>query len=460
MDYLKTFFELLFNHTTYIILTIVVALIVTLILRLTNRRWREQRDVQVNLVLVIVAMGFVLVMTVAQRDVRWQLIVGLLPAILVAYQAFFLWLYQPKEAKNKTRSAWETELLEDSRQDALSAVSNQFGVRTLFIRYVIPAVLLGVAGIVILNVIVDPGSFLTLIKVLRQPDTGPLAGDVNAPKILLGIKLGAVGAYTYVLLELGRRTFRHDITGASAMWCLVTLVLGPVLAAAVAILWRMEGPKDTEWWGGGVVLFFTGFAPRRVIAAIEQAAIQLLKLGGAGAVVQSRLMPLTRIRGISPQIEERLSEEGIIDVNSLAEAEPIRLVRNTSFDMRQILSWIDEAILIETLPKGWEALEEQGITGAIDLAWYWRQLVILPNGGVDPAQIPPGVNELANKANISGTSLASAIQRLAEDTQVRYVWVLYNNFTEFAGGTGSGGSGDGGQGGVSGVASQSSQEPG
>src|SRR5882762_5720226 len=158
MNYLKTFFELLVNNTTYIILAIVLALVVTLILRLLNGKWREQRDVQVNLVLAIVAMGFVLIMTVAQRNLRWQLIVGLLPAILVAYQAFFLWLYQPKEAKNKARGDWETKLLEDSRQDAVRAVSNQFGVRTLFIRYVIPAVLLGVAGIVILNVIVDPSS--------------------------------------------------------------------------------------------------------------------------------------------------------------------------------------------------------------------------------------------------------------------------------------------------------------
>jgi hypothetical protein len=192
--------------------------------------------------------------------------------------------------------------------------------------------------------------------------------------------------------------------------------------------------------------------------------VQLLKIGGSGGIVQSRLTPLSRIRGISPQIEERLSEEGIIDVNSLAEAEPIRLVRNTSFDMRQILSWIDEAILIETIPKGWEALEEQGITGAIDLAWYWRQLPISRSGILDPKEIPKNIDDLANKANISGSSLASAIMRLSEDTQLRYIWALYINFTEFAGGTGSGGTGSGGsdaggQASVSEDAGQSS-EPG
>jgi hypothetical protein len=334
---------------------------------------------------------------------------------------------------------WEKKNLEEYRQRAQDALNSHFGVRTLFIRYVFPAVMLGMTGLILLSVILDPGAFLTLVRVLRQSGLTAVTADANTAKILLGIKLGAIGAYTFVLLELGRRTFRHDITGASAMWCLVSLILGPVLAAAVAVLWRIDGPQESEWWGGGLVLFFTGFAPRRVIAAIEQAALQLLKLGsGAGVVVQNRLVPLNKIRGISPQIEERLSEEGIIDVNSLAEAEPIRLVRNTSFDMRQILSWIDEAILMDTLPKYWEVLEEEGITGAMDLAWYGRKLKTDEKGDVDDSVVPPSIEALAKKANMDPSSLLSAIERLLEDTQVRYVWALYNNFTEFAGNAGEG----------------------
>jgi hypothetical protein len=41
--------------------------------------------------------------------------------------------------------------------------------------------------------------------------------------------------------------------------------------------------------------------------------------------------------------------------------------------MRQIISWIDEAILVVTLPRSWQALEEEGVTGAIDLATYYDQ---------------------------------------------------------------------------------------
>jgi len=281
------------THPTESFIFVFVGVVVAALgLSLLVKRWRNQRDVLANTVLAIVVLGFVLIIDLVNLNFRWQLIVAMLPAILVAYQAFFLWLYQPKEVKRQQSTpSWEDEILDDYRQRAVDILSSHFGVRTLFIRYVFPAVLLGVAGIVILSVAIDPRPFVNLIMVIREKGLVPLSGvatDANATKMILGIKLGAIGAYTYVLLELGQRTFRHDITGASAMWCLVTLVLGPVLAASVATLWQINGPSQDQWWGGGVVLFFTGFAPRRVMAAIEQAAAQLLKIGGPGVVVQSR----------------------------------------------------------------------------------------------------------------------------------------------------------------------------
>jgi hypothetical protein len=290
--------------------------------------------------------------------------------------------------------------------------------------------MLGIAGIVTVDILVDPQKYFSLLGVV-----GDLVGqssEDNVKQVLRGVRLGAIGAYVYVLLELGRRTFRHDVTGASAMWCLVTLVLGPTLAGVVSLFWRIGAPPTDGWWGSGVVLFFAGFAPRRVIAAIEQAALQMLKMSGQSGVVESRLIPLTKIRGIGSQIEDRLSEEGILDVNSLAAAEPVRLVRNTAFDMRLILSWIDEAILMVTLPKGWEALELEGVTGAVDLAWYYEQMFDEKKNLKDLNQTP--IPALAKKADIQPENLAATIQRLYEDTQVQYIWALYDRFTEYSGG--------------------------
>src|SRR5436190_6992694 len=97
--------------------------------------------------------------------------------------------------------------------------------------------------------------------------------------------------------------------------------------------------------------------------------------------------------------------------------------------MRQILSWIDEAILIDTLPKTWEILEEEGITGAIDLAWYWQGINQDNESG---KTLRDHIAKLAQKANVAESTLLAVIQRLSQDTQVRYVWALYNSFTDFA----------------------------
>lgn len=436
MNYLKEFFEGIFPNPAYrvpVVLLFIFMLI--LIVALIVPRFKNQR---VNLVLGITIIALFLTVMAVTIAYRWQWVVGLLPTLMVGYQLFFLWLYQPKEVdkeggtylnRTEEQTNYEKQVKEQSYKRALESISNHFNIRALFIRYGLPGVLLGITGIIILDILVEPKKYFSYIA-LMDPETSL---NTSAESILRGIKFGAIGAYVYVLLELGRRTFRHDITGAIAMWCWVTLVLGPLLAATVALLWHINPPPDSAWAASNVVLFFTGFAPRRVIAAIEQAAAQLLKIGPP-PVVESRLIPLGKIRGISPQIEDRLSEEGITDVNSLAAAEPIRLVRNTSFDMRQILSWIDEAILIVTLPRGWEALEEEGITGAIDLAWYYDQMLSLKVKPDPNSTIIAQIENLAAKAKFDNSAnLVSVIQRLYEDTQVQYIWALYNNFTEFSG---------------------------
>jgi hypothetical protein len=126
----------------------------------------------------------------------------------------------------------------------------------------------------------------------------------------------------------------------------------------------------------------------------------------------SRVVPLQQIRGVTPEIEERLGEEGILDVINLAMADPLRLIRNTSFDKFQILTWIDEALLMYTFPQHWQALENEGITGVMDVAWY---IVCLQD-----------VEALAKRVKLDPDSMKQIIQRLAEDAQVQLIWILYD----------------------------------
>jgi len=88
-----------------------------------------------------------------------------------------------------------------------------------------------------------------------------------------------------------------------------------------------------------------------------------------------------------------------------------------------------------TLPKSWSALEDEGITGAIDLAWYARQMSFSDKGVLDVQTIPKQLADIADKTNITPSSLAYVCKRLAEDAQVLYIWAMYNSFFEYADGS-------------------------
>lgn len=358
-----------------------------------------------NALLISLCIGMVFAFILLNEAVRWIVALATLPPMFLVHQAIFLWLHKPREAKGDDSA---NDDLKAFRPDALqrranTTIESYYNVQTLFIRYGFPALVLLIQGLIL-------GSLLT------APQT-PFGALPGWELFVRGARYGAVGAYTYVLLEVGRRGFRHDLTGGIALWSVATMAMGPLLAGAVALMWQLKVQADSPWQSG-VVLFFAGFAPRRIIAAVEQAAVQLLRMTPTAAV-ETRNVPLTKVRGITPAIEERLSEEGIYDVHTLASAEPIRLVRNTSFDLRQILWWMDEALLIANLPRSWQQLEDAGITGAIDLANYARVKTS-----------DEEYKKLAEIASLPVELMRSAVDRVFSDAQVRYVWVLYNQYTE------------------------------
>jgi hypothetical protein len=276
------------------------------------------------------------------------LLLGLVPAAIITLHLIYLIQYRSeliykgvssRKVRPNLQAAWE---IVQKKQAAES------GSALLVWRYGIPGVLLAITP------------FAGYLFLLNLGDTVGPVGDA--------IKYGAAGAYIYVLLTLGQRLFRRDISSAAVMWADVTLVLGPLLAGVLACLWRPG--ENTSVWTSGSIYFLAGLAPRTVASMVEEAFRRLLATATGSTVAQPRTLPITLIRGMTPQVVERLGEEGITDVFSLAMCEPTKLYRNTSFELRQILSWMDEALLIYFLPQNWQALEDEGITGCIDLAWY------------------------------------------------------------------------------------------
>ena len=102
------------------------------------------------------------------------------------------------------------------------------------------------------------------------------------------------------------------------------------------------------------------------------------------------------------------------DCPVVAMADPYRLLRNTSFDKRQILRWIDGALLMVYLPEAYVSLERQGIIGAMSLAWYAQ-----PDRRAS-------LEVVAAEAKLGLAMLSDTVQRLSEDRQLQQVQLLYH----------------------------------
>jgi hypothetical protein len=364
--------------------------------------------------LVLVAMIFAaLASNLLPQYAFWSWTLSALPALLVIHHGLYLGLIKPRLI---SRKVLDSSLFGHrdmaNLKEMVEANDRYFNTSNIALRYGLPALAIIAMGAVA-SYVLNPVSEGALNVVLVSKDGMTWISN----RTLEAARLGAVGSYVYVLLYLGQRGFRHDITSGAALWCAVTMALGPLMAAALSKIWvaGLGGSGESAGWGTQAVYLGVGMAPRYVAQAIARQAQRIGK-DPTTYVPPERSMPLAMIRGITPQIEERLQEEGIHDVVGMAMADPLRLQRNTNFDKHQILGWIDFALLAQALPEAWENLEKKGLRGARDLVWYIT-------GAVE--EKAAGLNELATTDGLSQNILRNVAQRLLQDAQAQRIQLLY-----------------------------------
>lgn len=396
----------MFGLPVWILLGLWVVVLAFLVF--ANIRDGSQRGHQfgVPLFLSIVFAGLIFISLAISPGLQWGVLLACLPPVIILSHAIFVGLFRQKEVAGRG-PALPTESqshLTGAIQVIDSARSRFFSPVSLGIRYGLPALLLLGIGLVGFPFLFD-GTMESLLRSMTCMDASKVC------KLVAAARLGCAGSYVYVLTYLGERNFRHDVTSGGAMWCVATIVLGPILAVILALVW-VEG--STEGFTGRTVYFAAGLAPRQIASWLMEAVRRLQQSSGA-MTDTPRILPLSKIRGITKTVEARLQEEGIEDVYTLAMANPLWLLRNTPYGKRQIVDWIDEAMLIKVAPQGWEALERRGITGVIDLAYLRDQKCGLPELRGD----------LSKDAGLTEAELDALIERLYVDKQVQVLWALY-----------------------------------
>ncbi len=398
------------GHERFLILLVVGSLATLLLL------WRNKHRQGLRAVVAVILAGLIVVGLGGRllwEATVWGWILATLPALLVVHHGLYLGLIKPRFIPREIPLRATSLDAEARLKEFIEASDRYFSPTNLALRYGLPALTILVIGGAVYYTL-NPVTKWALNKTLVEG--GKL---LITEHTLEAARFGAAGAYVYVLLYLGLRGFRHDITSGSALWCAVTLALGPVLSAVVAEIGSLGagvGQGQEIGWTTQALYFGVGLAPRH----LAQAAARMVRratVDPSHVVFQERSAPLMQIRGITLQVEERLLEEGIYDVAALAMADPLRLQRNTHFDKHQILDWMDAALLMHALPENWEALDKKGIRGARALSWYVS---------TRPAQ---GPRDEAFQALADGILrpelLWDVALRLDEDAQLQRLRLLY-----------------------------------
>ncbi len=359
-------------------------------------KWLSKRGSSQRLTYLTVAIAFGLVL-VAAVDLfspktargRWDL--AAFPTVLVMAHGFAQFrLRRPKIPESAGMTRDETSQLR-------RAVDRQFGAVKLILRYVLPGFFIIWFCVGVPNTLLrELAPLFPATQCLREQVTS--ATEIPwPPAASLAALFGVAGAYCYVVLNLGYRAFRDDITPGAAYWCAVTLAAGPIIAGVIGMFWPpllTTGTYDAARVLHVSTFFIVGFSPRYGIAILENAVRAAWKSVHPEETQSAHPLPVTALRGITRDTAARLAEEGISSASAMASADPVRLLRNTRYDKGQIVSWIDRALLIDALPAQWQALEGVGITTAGDLASL-KEDSAMRNGLAVLAKVEPLILENA-----------------------------------------------------------------
>ena len=340
-------------------------------------------------------------MFISRPQIVLQWLLAIVPGAIILHHLSYMLFTRRKQFRNALDEGLAEE--EINRLQEL-----YFGATQMTVRYTLPAILVTLLSALAIAAITYPDAYLPWLwggppfaKLPNWP-----SGDWGL-QILRGAAYGFAGAYVYIVLLLTERAFRRDITSGVAMWAAAMCVLGPI-SGGVAALLLQGGAGPGGSFTRDAVFFVAGMLPRQFAGFVQG---QIRRFFGGSGTQTLRTQPLTMLRGVGPEVEERLEEEGIHDVSALAYASPHQLMRSTTFASRQIVDWIDEALLIVTLPDHWQALEKVGVTGVMDLSWYFSRR--------------DSIAALASEIRINPTLLGDTICRLYEDAQVRSLYQLY-----------------------------------
>lgn len=247
-------------------------------------------------------------------------------------------------------------------------------------------------------------------------DIGCTAGLGSlAAKTPTTLSLGFAGAYLWSLYEIVKRYRSADLTPAVFHFAWIRMgaacIVGPLASTAAA-----DGAKPLIAFSFGLLPvqsmfdFVTDYTRKRL-------AISIPSRDTAPAGFQN-------LQGMTDEVIERLEEEGVDSVQSLAYSDPMRFFLKTDLEWVVIIDLIDQALLCNYIDKDIQLLRPLGVRGSIEMAVIHPRLL-----STDDSERAEAMRIVAIAAEKCGNQkvdeVLNLIRTLYEDDQVQLVWRLF-----------------------------------
>jgi hypothetical protein len=232
-----------------------------------------------------------------------------------------------------------------------------------------------------------------------------------------------VGAYVFNVSTTVRRLYLYDLT-ENVFWGDFNRLL---FSCGIAIVFATFTPTDlSKLLTVSAVSSFNPLAVFFVIPFLANGFLQKLLESGlrSSRFSHSRRtgdLPLQTVRGIDLWKEYRFEEEGIETVQNLATADVLQLAIRTHYNLRTLIDWIDQSVLLSHLGDKVDTLVDSGLScSAIDLAWQSPE----NTGNAEMAKL------VADKIQMEPLFISATMNSLFEDAYVHHLWTLWQTRDE------------------------------
>jgi hypothetical protein len=161
------------------------------------------------------------------------------------------------------------------------------------------------------------------------------------------LKFGFLGAYAFTVQMLVRRYSQSSLGSSAYASAMVRIII--VLLLVVVLQQLLPVDPRTE----AVVAFLVGVFPPIVVQVLQRATAAMLRVFVPQLTPN---YPLDQLDGLNVWYEARLMEDGIENMQNLANANLVDVILHTRVPVGRLVDWVDQAHLylhMDRIERGW-----------------------------------------------------------------------------------------------------------